>query len=461
MTKRRVWAGSALLLAIVFAAFYWIGRPPAVTSAIPLVFPRSGPLTVAVVGDTVFGRPSAASDEDAARESIVEILRGADVAIANLEMNLLADETAADARGSERARWPFGSAREAEAIKSLGFDVVSQANNHAIDYGVQGMTDTTAILTSSGLVAVGSGRDLGAARAPAFVGDGPRRIAVLAVAISASPDSMATPSRGSNAGWPGISALRYRADVTVDARTYDTLRRSATLQGGGEASGNRFTMSGITITKGNETSVTLVPDDADVQEILGEVRRARASAEAVVLSVHSHEPSNDSDEPAAFFETFARQAIDAGATLVVGHGPHRVRGVEVYKHGAILYSVGNFLYQLEGSTPADPFDAGVDMFSLAMGVPSGSADDRFGPDKAQWWESVVARATFDNGTLRSLQLHPADLGFALPADRRGIPRKPTPAQAVRILERVAQLSKRYKTAIRIENGVGVVEIRQE
>ena len=271
--------GTALLLAIVFAAFYVTGRSPAVPAADPLVFPRTGPLTVAVVGDTVFGRPIAAAEKGAALESIIEIVRGADVAIANLEMNLLADETAAiEAGRNEGARWTFGSAPHAGELKSLGFDVVGQANNHAIDYGVQGMTDTRGILTATGLIPVGSGRDLGEARAPVFVGDGPRRIAVLAVAISASPESMATPSRGGSRGWPGISALRYRVDVTVDAQTYDTLRQSATLQGGAEAGANQFTMSGITITKGNATALHLIPDAGDVEEVLAEVRRARAGA---------------------------------------------------------------------------------------------------------------------------------------------------------------------------------------
>jgi poly-gamma-glutamate synthesis protein (capsule biosynthesis protein) len=181
----------------------------------------------------------------------------------------------------------------------------------------------------------------------------------------------------------------------------------------------------------------------------------------VVLSVHSHEPGNASDEPAEFFEKLAREAIDAGATLVVGHGPHRLRGVEVYKGGGILYSVGNFLYQLEEGQPppTDPYDTGADMYSLATGIPGAPAAGSFGPGSDAWWEGIVAVATFEAGALRSLQVHPVDLGGDLPPNRRGVPRTPAAPRAARVLERLARLSQPYHTTIRIESGIGTVEIK--
>ena len=259
-----------------------------------------------------------------------------------------------------------------------------------------------------------------------------------------------------------MNPLRYVADVTVDARTYETLRRSApALQGGTEAAAERFMLLGTSITKGTETAVNLVPDAGDVESILAEVARARAAAEIVVLSVHSHEPSNDSDEPAELFRSLARQAIDAGAQLVVGHGPHRLRGIEVYRGGAILYSVGNFLYRPEeGQTlPQDPYDAGLDMYSLALGMSARPPAAASRTDNAAFWEGVVGVATFDGGALRSMHVHPVDLGLDLPAARRGVPRIPAPARAATILERLSSLSQPYDTTIRIENGVGIVQIR--
>ena len=99
----------------------------------------------------------------------------------------------ADGAGPQGA---FGSSAEAAGLRSLGFDVVGQANNHATDYGPEGMSETRAILVDSGLLPAGSGRDLAEARAPVFVGSGGRKVAVVAVAISSSPESIATPARG-------------------------------------------------------------------------------------------------------------------------------------------------------------------------------------------------------------------------------------------------------------------------
>lgn len=462
MTRKSLRAGGALLLAIALAPSYSCRRSPAVPPAESFALPPTGLLTIAAGGDTVISRPVARSDKDAAFDAIVGVVRSATLAITNLEMNLLGGDNTKTARGSGESRWTFGSSREAAELKSLGFDLVGQANDHATDYGPEGMMDTRAILTASGLVPAGIGRDLDEARAPVFVGGGPRKIAVLAVAISSSPKSRATPARGVINGRPGVNPLRYVADVTVDAKTYETLRHSApALQGGSEIGSDQFTLLGTNIKKGTQTSVNLVPDARDVEGILAQVGRARATAEVVVLSVHSHEPSNDSDEPAGFFEDFARQAIDAGASLVVGHGPHRLRGVEVYKGGAIVYSVGNFLYQPEGGQPssADLYDSGIDMYSLALGIPGRPAAGRLGFDTEEWWEGGVAVATFEAGVLRSLAMHPVDLGVDLPPSRRGIPRVPAPARAVRILEVLARLSQRYDTTVRIENGVGIVGIK--
>jgi poly-gamma-glutamate capsule biosynthesis protein CapA/YwtB (metallophosphatase superfamily) len=467
MHTKSVWAGSVMLVAIAFALIYVIGlsRRPDVDrggAAVASALPATGPMTIAAVGDLVFGNAITESDSDAEFETIVQVVRGANLAIGNLEMNLIGDDKVEAARRSRGPQWTFGSAREASALKTLGFDVVGQANNHAIDYGMDGMIETRAVLTASGLLPAGGGQDLDEARAPVLVGSGPRKIAVIAVAISSSPASMATRSNANGKGWPGINVLRYVADVTVDARTYETLRRSTALPGHGAGGDDRLEVFGTRIRKGTTTSVNLIPDAGDVSEIVAEVRRARAIAEVVMLSVHSHEPSNDSDEPAGFFRTFAQQAIDAGAALVVGHGPHRLRGVEVYKRGVILYSLGNFVYQpSEGPAPAkDPYDAGIDMYSLAMGVSADGTPTRFGPDSEEWWESAVAVATLEGGLPLSLQIQPVDLGVET-AGRRGLPRRPTSQRSIRILERLARLSERYRTAIRIENGVGVVQIGQE
>jgi poly-gamma-glutamate synthesis protein (capsule biosynthesis protein) len=126
----------------------------------------------------------------------------------------------------------------------------------------------------------------------------------------------------------------------------------------------------------------------------------------------------------------------------------------------VFYSLGNFVYQAASSdrTARDPFDAGTDLFSMALGAVepgAGSVDD---VNQAEWWESVVGVVTLDTANVRDVRLHPVDLGVGLSLDRRGIPRHARAERGAAILGRVDRLSKPYGTFVRIESGVGIVEL---
>jgi poly-gamma-glutamate synthesis protein (capsule biosynthesis protein) len=458
MTKKGLYVVCAL--AVLAAVVFQLRRraPDAPRLAAVRVLPPDGPLTVAATGDVVLGRPLASADRDSAFEAIVRVVRDATVAIGNLEMNLLGPASAEVARSGSGPRWTFGTAREAAEIESLGFDVVGQANNHALDYGTDGMRETRAVLAAAGLMTAGSGRNLDEAGAPLVIGGGPRRIAVVAVAISHSSSGVATPAGEQGSGWPGINAVRYVADITADAETFDLLRR-AMPDSEGDAAGARFTSQGAVVRKGAETTVNLVPDPRDIDRTRAAISRARAEADVVLVSLHAHEPSNISEEPADFVRAFARQAIDAGALLVVGHGPPRLRGVEVYNGGAILYSLGTFLRHPEQATPLpdDPYDAGSDMFSLAMGMTAGRSGAAAAADERR--EAAVALATFVQGRLAGLQLHPVAFGAGQEPSRGWIPRRPELPLALATLETVARLSRPMGTTIRIDQGIGHLDIR--
>jgi hypothetical protein len=97
-----------------------------------VIVPTSGAVTVAVVGDTVMSRPIPRSE----RDGVVDVLRDATLAVANLEVNLL--DSAGGAHSNGGTNWTFGTAREAEELAALGLDVVGHANDHATDYGQDG-----------------------------------------------------------------------------------------------------------------------------------------------------------------------------------------------------------------------------------------------------------------------------------------------------------------------------------
>ena len=265
-------------------------------------------------------------------------------------------------------------------------------------------------------------------------------------------------------GRPGLNPLRYTANVTADAITFETLKGStAALQAGPQPSDqNALNLFGTTIKKGAKTVVEFAMDEGDLQQILDRIRTARGEADAVIVSLHSHEPSNASDAPAQFVRRFAHAAIDAGAALVVGHGPHRIRGVEAYGHGAILYSTGHFIFQYQAldRRAADVYDAGVDLYRMAIGAVDFS-EPRLLPtfEEPVWWEGVIARATFDGGALTSLQLLPIDLGAGLPKADRGIPRLAAPDREKDIVDRLSRLSGQLGTRVSSTDGMVTVDLK--
>ena len=66
------------------------------------------------------------------------------------------------------------------------------------------------------------------------------------------------------------------------------------------------------------------------REILKSIRTAKQLSDFVIVTIHAHEPGNWSEQPADFLPKLAHAAIDAGADQFIGHGPHQVRGVEIY-----------------------------------------------------------------------------------------------------------------------------------
>ena len=351
---------------------------------------------------------------DAGFAAVRDIVTRATLAIANLNINIL--EEAPAASGPDAPPWPFARPRDAEALRELGVDVVSLANDHATDFGADGLASTRRALSRAGVLDVGAGPDLAAARRPVFIGrasDGRARVAVVALAASSTSASRATASRADILGRAGLNPLRYAPDVTADPKTFRTLSETAEALGGGQV-GDSLSLFGTTIKRGERTAIQFLVDPRDEREILETVAAARRDAEFVVVSIHSHEPANASAEPAEFLRLFARRAIDAGAHAIVGHGPHRLRGVEAYRGGIILYSVGDFVYQLdEGARSASEFDSGADLYALAIGA-GASPVSRLGSPGGT--ASIVALLDFFEGRLARVRLEPIGL------DPLGMPR---------------------------------------
>jgi poly-gamma-glutamate synthesis protein (capsule biosynthesis protein) len=389
----------------------------------------------------------------------------------------------------------------------MGIDIVATANNHTFDYGVTGVLASMAHLHKARLPFAGSGTTLGEARAPGYVETGMGRVGLVATTSAtgsrdfsgAGPEStvFAALGRASDArpdapGRPGTNPLRFSKTFTVDGEAMAALARikeelgftkkqkrdqthfysasEAALDGEEEIAfiGGQFRRG-----TGFSISTTVNRDDADAN--LRQIRDARRRADWVIVSFHNHECSEagsetaqskaDLEEPASFAIEFARAAIDAGADMVAGHGPHVVLGVEIYKGRPIFHSLGNFVLQndLVVAYPAEVYSR----FGLGQeATPADFIDTRsrndtagFGP-AAGFWRGLLAECEFRNRELVAVRLHPLDLGFRRNRSQRGRPLLARGDVAREILERTRRLSKQYHgTTFNIEGETGVVVLK--
>jgi Bacterial capsule synthesis protein PGA_cap len=197
-------------------------------------------------------------------------------------------------------------------------------------------------------------------------------------------------------------------------------------------------------------AVRMVARPGDVDAIARWVREARELSDVVLVSVHAHEHdyAEDLETPAEFLPAFARRMIDEGASLVAGHGPHLLRGMEIYKGCPIFYSRGNFLGQNElvPRLPSDSYERfrADPQMTPGMVFKQRSEDDRKGfPAERRFWETVVPICGFADGKLSGLEIHPVTLGLGEARHLRGRLRLAAGQEARRILDRFASLSERF------------------
>ncbi|MCS7206363.1 MAG: CapA family protein [Dehalococcoidia bacterium] len=427
----------------------------------------------AATGDAMITRPLRVHREDRFL-GLVNLLRSADAAFTNLEM-LFHDYEGSP--GFQTGTYTRSDPANLEELKWMGFQMVSCANNHAFDYGEVGLLTTREHLRRVGLVAAGTGRNLAEARAPAYLETPKGRVALLSVTSTFPEHARAGDQRPDMQGRPGVSALGYQAIYTVDREAMAHLRRISQALGFEEEkeyqrqfgfTGNipqdtdtDFHFLGRKFRVGQGFAVHTLPQDGDVQDILRWVRDARRMADWVVMSLHSHESGATRDEPAEFVRTFARLCIDNGVDIFVGHGPHFLRGIEIYKGKPIFYSLGNFIFQNDTvyKLPQDAytrFGLGYDATPADFFEARTAGDTRGFPANPVYWETVVAVTHFRAGRLEEVRLYPCELGVGRPRSQRGRPLLASPEAGARCLERLARLCQPLGTDLRLVDGVGIV-----
>ncbi len=178
------------------------------------------------------------------------------------------------------------------SLEAGGVDVVSLANNHLMDYGAEGLYETTATLDAAKIPYFGAGRNLAQARAPSIIEVKGLKFAFLGYFFLGDrniepPEVIATEAT------PGVA--------------------------------------------GHHNDLALMQSWVE-----SDIRAAKTRADFVIPFFHWGREGKSTPEP--YQVTLARAAVDAGAAAVIGSHPHVLQGMESYKGAPIIYSLGNFVF---------------------------------------------------------------------------------------------------------------------
>lgn len=348
--------------------------------------PAKATVRFAFVGDVLWRDPLPETEAVAAA---LDLIGRADVAFGNLEGPASARGTAAPK--PIRLRMDPG---RLDDLARAGFRVVSVANNHILDYGIEAFLDTLEQLARRQIAAVGGAVNLQAARQPAVLTVDGVKVAFLAAASTLPPGFAAGDDR------PGIAPIHVSETFQVDP--------------------------GISLEQpGTSPFVHTRAWGPDIESAQAAVRQARQSADLVIFSIHWGVPAfwraPFQGELAEYQQPLGRALIDAGADLVVGHHPHSLHGIETYRGKPIVYSLGNFIFHMPASIERSP---------LLLRLPhhmEGLRDE-------SWTASMIF----------VLQLGPAGTAayevWPLALDRAGNPSLLEGNEARTLIERIAVLS---------------------
>ena len=256
-----------------------------------------------------------------------------------------------------------------ENIKPFGFNMTTANNNHILDFSYGGLEATLKALNASGLVHAGIGMNLDEAAAPRYLETAAGRVALIAVNTSFKPAAMAGRQSPLFPGRPGMNGLRIESYVELPQADIDYIKQIAketNINAEKEitrAEGyhppladNEAEFGELKFRTGKERRYVSHVHPADTARLKKAIFEAQLQAEYIMISVHSHQLSGSEKEtPADFLREFAHECIDAGAHAILGHGPHLLRPIEIYKDCPIFYSLGDFILQLY-NVPVAPED---------------------------------------------------------------------------------------------------------
>lgn len=261
---------------------------------------RKEAITLVGVGDVIIDREK----PETIFQNVAGVLRSADIAYANCEQ-LLSDKGTPN-----RKQAVYSSFKNLKGFLDAGFDVVSLANNHSMDWGEEALLDTMANLKKAGLPYIGAGINLAEAQQSVILERKGTKVGFLAYSCVHMDGYEATEDK------PGISPIRV---WTI----YDK----------------------VDYQPATPPRIVSFPYKEDMEALAANIKKLKAQADVVVLCMHWGQHLVPAVIPMYCFE-IGHAAIDAGVDIILGTHTHILKGVEIYKGKPIFYSEGNFALEL-------------------------------------------------------------------------------------------------------------------
>ena len=347
----------------------------------------TGDVVLALVGDMFVQRP----EPESIFASAAPVLRAADITFGNLEGPVTDVGEVPETKRVMHLQI-HSEERNLAAYTSAGFDAVGLANNHGMNMGASGLLRCIEVLDEVGIGHAGGGANIGEARRPAIVERKGTRVAFLSYTSVFAPPFAATADR------PGMATVRVSTSYEPQPRHMEV--------------------------PGSPPIIHTHPDPKDTAAMVEDVLGAKEQADLVVISWHWGLSGATGGASAGHILPYqvelAHAAIDAGAGLIIGHHPHRLEGIEVYRGKVIFYSLGNFAFE----------------------VHSGSRQ-----------QTIIARCVTNGGEVQRVSFLPTYI------DEQSQPVPVSPDEGSEIIRGLEEMSAAFETRFRVDGEEVVIEAR--
>ncbi len=290
--------------------------------------------------------------------------------------------------------------RVGQDLGKAGFNVMTVATNHTWDFGPDAFLDTLDNLAAGGVTPVGGGRTPAEAWRPVIREANGIRVGILAASCLVPPYYAVLEDR------PGIAAVRIRQLAALDPL-------------------------GLMMEPGAPIKIESFAEPADVEVLVEAIRKLKQQVDVTIVSMHWG--YGRGTPLAAYQRPLARQIVEAGADMILGNHAHSPTAIELIDGKPVIYSLGNNIAQQDrvDATPRQ-----LEIFE----------------DIDPW--SVIAEIDIGRHGVRKITLVPTECQpDGLPVITRDA------ALAQTTLDRIARLSSRYGTDIRIEDNKAHIELQ--